>query len=321
MYNSPYETSVGRQHDVGEIVTAVEIMKNNGSLVSGIVDGNRDIYAIITQTANVGDDGIDYAAGIQLLPHPITVKGKLDKRIFTVVDLRSYSRALTATTDNRIVFPITGAIPFNLMRARLQQKWILRGPTGLDEIKRYPMNIFSGWVTGLIDRKLTISDDEAYRRCRVITALWFESQFIPTTPNRKQLTGQEIADTALYIKDVTGVDYEIALNTVEAVGSYIPTIDDFLNALHTFGGSIRYKQLSKPIFLTLMVTSWFGTALVREVVGVGLEYPPTFIAMVWAALTERTYRETPIGRLVNNQADKDKGKQFLREIDDYLSRG
>lgn len=322
MYNSPYDTSTGRQHDVEDIITAVDIMKNNGTLVSGLVDSNPNIYAIVLAPSGSSyDSSVDASADIQLLPHPITIRSRLDKTVFTVVDLRAYSRAITASNDGRFIMPITGAVPFNLMRARLQQSWVEKGPAGLDEIKRYPMNIFSGWITALVDRKLTISDDEAYRRCRIISALWFESQFAQVAPNRLQLSQQQIADIALYISQVTGVDYETCINTVEAVGKYIPTIDDFLAALHNHGSSIRYKQLTKPIFLTLMVTSWFGTSLVREVVAVGLEYPPTFVAMVWAALTERTYRETPIGRLVNNQTDKDKGKQFLRDIDDYMSRG
>lgn len=313
MFLSPYDTAAGTPHNVVELTTELELANHRGDLVSELVPKNTEIVALISDKEMVDK--------ITAFPHPITYTSSLARnQMFTVTDLRPYANSLTAGNAHKYVVPVKGAVPFNLMRAQLQAVWYkTNGASRLDGIKKYPMAVYVNWITNALDNRLHL-DAEAYRKAKVITAIFFESLFLDLTVPRK-ISDDEAMDLALYISRISFIPTDFVVDTVREVGSYIKDVKEFIEVLKEHGGSLRFKQINVGVFYTALLGSWFGTFLHREVVGVAVEYPPTFFAMVWSSITETTYRDTPIGKLVNKLNKDDVHRIFMAEISDLLTRG
>jgi hypothetical protein len=61
---------------------------------------------------------------------------------------------------------------------------------------------------------------------------------------------------------------------------------------------------------TVLGGTWFG-ANAKELVAVALEHPPTWISILLAAFTERSFRNSQLGKLAERGSNKKTGEDFV----------
>jgi hypothetical protein len=84
--------------------------------------------------------------------------------------------------------------------------------------------------------------------------------------------------------------------------------------------SIQLNELKKNVglFIAAMGAGWFGVNN-KEVLAAALEHPPTWIAICHTALTDRSYRNTTIARIVERHSKGNIDQLFTNSLDKLLS--
>lgn len=306
MFKSPYDTTTAKAYDVLELEHNVEQARIEGGLVSGLVDGAPNVYCVL-------ETGV-----VDTFPHPLTFKSRLKSDLITVADLTPFRSQVRRLSDSKLELPSSGPIPLALMRARLQQLWNTPGGPDLYGISILPHAVFSAWVGDNISRSLSL-DAETSVAVSAVAALWYWCQFQEYTPGQP-LPDREFVQICGTVEKATRIPLARAMSILERWNKPITNATEFVAAVKACANSLRTERLTVGSFYTFMVGSWFGSLDTREVVGVALEFPPTFIAMVWSSINERTYRKTAIGEKVLFLGKNGLDREFINSLGKTLTR-
>lgn len=91
----------------------------------------------------------------------------------------------------------------------------------------------------------------------------------------------------------------------------INNIEEFCNACYLITGNIRLKGLEPNVLLNIISNNWLGLNG-KELAILSLEHPPTWIALVYAALMQRNFKKNYIAVLVDKMNKRGKGDEFLK---------
>lgn len=300
MFKSPYDTTAAVAYDVKSLERDIEIARSEGSLVAGLVDGAPNVLAIISDS------------DIPVFPHPVTIKSRIDNVVFTVADLRSYRSQIRHISESKLELPSSGPVPFTLMRAHLQQLWNKPNCPDLFNLSTLPHTVFASWVGDLLSRKFEL-DGEASVAMTITAAFWYACQFEDTT-EQKEFSERDLVMYSNVIERATRIPSTTTMQYLSRYGKTILTAAHFIEAAKAIVQSIRLQRLNLGSLYTIVGTSWFGSLHVREVAAAALEFPPTYIAMVWASINENTYRRTPIGELVRKLSRNGADREFVKNL-------
>jgi len=298
MFKSPYEATAIPPYDVRGLFKDVEVARTEGSLVSGLIPDAPAILSILND------------ADVPVIAHPITFTSVVDRKTYTAVDLRPYRSQIRRIGEANVELPNSGPVPFNLMRARLQQLWNQTPTPDFLNVSSLPATVYSNWIANTLANKLSL-DVQTTIAIQALAAFWFLCQF-EDGPQR-ELDERERTMYSKAVDRLTRIPQMRVYDILSGYGKTINNAKEFIEAVKTLN-SVRAGGLTVGLLFTTIATSWFGSTAVREVVGVAVEYPPTFLAMLWAACQERTYRNTPIGQLVQRLGRDGEDKRFVNGL-------
>lgn len=300
MFKSPYDTTAAVAYDVKSLEREIEIARTEGALVSGLVDGMPNVMAILNDSS------------IPVFPHPVTIRSRIDNTLYSTVDLRSYRSQIRKISDSKLELPSSGPVPFALMRAQLQQLWNQPNTPDLFNLSTLPHTVFASWVGDLLSRKFEL-DGEASVAMTITAAFWYACQYQDIT-EQQDLTERDLVMYARTIERATRIPMQRSMDYLTRYNKTVTTSTQFIDAAKAIVQSIRLQRLNLGSLYTLIGTSWFGSLDVREVAAAALEYPPTYLAMVWASINENTYRRTPIGELVRKLSKNGADREFVKNL-------
>lgn len=306
MFKSPYDTTTAKAYNVLELEHSVEQARVEGGLVSGLVDGAPNVYCIL-------ETGL-----VDTYPHPLTFQSRLKNDLITVIDLTPFRSQIRRQSDSKLELPSSGPIPLALMRGRLQQLWSTPSSPDLYGISILPHAVFAAWVGDNVSRVLSL-DAEASVAVTAVAGLWYWCQFQDYTAG-ETFSDRDFVQICTAIEKATRVPLARLMDYLTHWNKPINNATDFVAAVKACSNSLRTERLSVGSFYTSMVGGWFGSLDTREVVGVALEFPPTFIAMVWSSINERTYRKTPIGEKVLYLGKNGLDREFINSLGKTLNR-
>lgn len=90
-------------------------------------------------------------------------------------------------------------------------------------------------------------------------------------------------------------------------------IKDFCAQVKEITENNRLQAFEEGILVNLLIASWFGTNA-REMIAVALEHPPTWIALVYAAFTEKSYKNTVISKIAYRYLGSKGENDFVRSL-------
>lgn len=225
---------------------------------------------------------------IPVFNHPITVEARTTGRL-TVGDGRSF---ITLTRDGSEHVQKT-QYDFNAIRCLLQHKWTEDSAPLFAAVSILPTRVFARWVAQTLTRKLALPV-ETVSKVTVLVGFYYLSLFNDLT-HYSSLDKTKIAiqlSKALYIN----------ANEVEKILEDINTvphnIHDLAALLSAHSGTARAEKLTPALLYTLIGNIWYGGSG-SEITAVALEYPPTWLAMLYMAVNERG-RFTFFGKMVND---------------------
>lgn len=298
MNSDAYKTAAGRLHSVDELKRKI----NAGiSLGQGVRTTNTCPYAADEIWASDAVMMVLGDSGVNGFNHPIEIERHGEKTI--VVDMRGYTRR---DRDGKVVPTSKSEYNFQLGRAFLTSIAANDRGTSLLNFSDAPVKIFARWLTDRLNTQLhmELEDQIAVKAC----AAWFYiCQFYDADDFGKEEHNRTKA-RAMRNVAMDGRQWDSVMGKEDL--PWTGTIDLFCELVKKVtGNSVRTDGLDRRFVTEVTIGSWRG-AQGREVVAVGLEHPPTWIAMLQLCVEESSYyKRMPLGetveRALKNRADKD----------------
>lgn len=223
------------------------------------------------------------------------------------IDVRNFTRL---NQDGTVSVTSVLDYELSLMRALLTAHCLKESEQDLLSLTNLPLVIYTRWITEQLTRRLALPP-EVQVRVTILVAFYYLSQFYSGDLNES-----DYIKIASQIAKATFISVEQILPIIEPV-KRLTDANSLVLALITQGNSVRFEKFNLALLSGILVGSWFGFNN-RELINVAVEHPPTFIAILYAAVNERGYRNTIIGRLVKEYAKGDIDKTFTKAVDSLI---
>lgn len=248
------------------------------------------------------------AKDVPVFAHPIKVFDSI------AIDVRTITKL---NVDGELEVRSKDAFEFLVLRALLEKTW-----TDEEEQSRIrtlmPIagKFYAGYVAETITRIATLSPDKA-SVVHVCMAYYFWCQVRDENVN----VAEHEASALKFVRTATGlpVDYcqHVITEILEVYTSPLGTIEsviELMRGLPSMDGATR--DLTPRVLSVATMYNWRG-AHSNETVALSLEYPPAFIAMLVAAYKYRTFKHTPLERLIQRHRKVDMD-QYVRSVNSVV---
>lgn len=306
MFQLPYQTTPCTGYVLTGIVAALQHAAIDGQLVAAHTGKNVPVEGLFVVPP--------YLKSAAPFAHPIRIEAS--GKPLLVLDARAFTREDRVNTELRITNP--NEYEFLVLRGRLVQAWLDGYAADLQSVGLIVPQTYTRLISEAIVRRLGLSAmDQQY--LAALTAFYYACQFT----DQQTLDETETAKYAARISRITNINTVAVLQILDQLKGNDPhlrvltNLDSFIGAIRTVGSSPRLEALNVGLLVQAVGGVWFG-ASAREIVAVSLEYPPYFIALIYAALTDRTFHGAPLSKLVEQLNKRDAGKDFVRNLANFL---
>lgn len=306
MFTLPYETTPNGSYQTEEIRKALLHALISGELrpvVSGSKhsESNGEILKGVQEVP-------PYLKSIPAFSQPMWVENDNNKML--VIDSRAFVRE---GRDGSIKITNPTEYRFLTLRAILTRAWIEGSKAEQSQFGDYPATVFSRILTEGLVRRLGLSPMDQMN-LSVISAYYYFSLFLSVDA---ELTDIDRVKLATRVSRAT----RVAVDKVMALTDQLPILGDinaYSAALKEAVGSTRLSKLNAGLIYAIVGGCWFG-AHARESVAISLEYPPIFLAMLYMALTDRSYHSAFFTKTALS-TDKEAARQnFTKSMGAYLN--
>lgn len=306
MYKDCYDTTVGSALNAKPIVLAIResIIKDGLGYVNlGVKDVNGLKPVFITGQANSESQ-------IPLFTHPITIKVSPSEQ-YLCADVRFFVRKDTPL-DN-IEKSIKNFTEYNFAKSRLILSMLWE--TGYEgKIKNgltFAGVVYAQLISEAISKNYAL-DFGDQTTLAIITHYFYQSLFIDGTVIDDDVKERMVLQTV----NATKAPAAMVLGVFDKIGK-MNSIDDYCLAVTEIIQNVRLKNFNLAVLLTVIKNSWYGTNA-KEIISVALEHPPTWCAIVWTALNERTYKNSMVYRVAERYGKRGASDEFNKSYIDLI---
>lgn len=234
------------------------------------------------------EGGSAVANDVPAFAHPIALEK--DGLQYIVVDVRPYGRF----DPHQQEFKVRNSIEyqFAVMRAALDQVWNSQSPTILQNVNQQPMAIFASWISESVGRRFSLDPGEQYK-LSILAAIFYNLHFWDS--DSTELPEVEKNRAAASIARALRASAEDVFAIIDQV-SHLNNVGEFCVQARDVVGSVRLNDFNPGVLFAIVGGSWYGSNS-REIAAVALEHPPTWLAVLMAAINERTYKNSGIAKL------------------------
>lgn len=191
---------------------------------------------------------------------------------------------------------------FECVRLSLNISTLVGDETAFSRLGDIPAKVFNRWVSGPLITRYQLPP-ESMQALYVITAFYYYAMLMPELGEANPDTRAQFAPV---VSRITGVPPDFVIDVISEVGP-LNNIDDLIHAMSTKSRQERTGELKFKDLYLLLSNSFFAQ---RENVGVALEHLPTYIAMLYMAIGDRSYNKTVIMQRAEQVARPHELKSF-----------
>lgn len=252
------------------------------------------------------EGGASVVDAVPAFAHPLYIAADKDgEQDYLFVDMRQFGK----WAQDQMTFVVRNQIEYQLAlhRAKLNAIWIKESPTLLRDVSPLPMSAFASWISEAVAKRYALDPREQFNLL-ILAALFYSSQFRDGAALEEQDKLRLVGSIAKSLK-ASAQDVLAIVDQIEVMSS----INDFCQYAGRVTGSIRLHELNTGVLISIVGSSWFGTNA-KEMVAVALEHPPTWLAILMAAISERSYKNSPIAKLLERGTYRDSAQNYLRAV-------
>lgn len=254
----------------------------------------------IAELAPVIEVAGQYASDLEIpgFMHPVVLDDldhTVGARVF--VDVRGYGRWNAA--QNR--YEVRNASEYGLILARgaLTQFWVEEGVPKLRDLSSLPLAVYAEFLSRSLSKRYALDKREELDLL-ILTAWLYLSLFT----NDTHLTERERMRWVQVISRTIRYPAAEVLRVSEQLEGPIHNLNDYCALARSITQSVRLDDLNLGILFQVIVGGWYSHH--REVFATAIEHPPTWIALLMAALSDRSYKATGLARHLDNIRSADK---------------
>lgn len=297
VYKTAYQTFACNGAVTRKTTEALQIALIQGSLTA--LPGNGNLPAIYQV-----EGGSTVSDAVPAFAHPFLFDDShkkptlsMDARSFGAIHQGSREFAVRNETEYRLA----------LRRAQLNQVWLHQDPAILRNISAVPLTVFANWVSESARRTFALEAHEQMQ-IMILAGVYYCSLF---TDEDEMSENSKLAIVSTLTRTLR-VTAQSVLDVLDAI-PMMTGVESFCQHCQTVTGSVRLKNLNVGTLYAMLGGSWWGTNA-KEMVAVALEHPPTWIAILMAAFTERGYKKSAITQLVERPGIAKMGPDFMRSV-------
>ncbi len=282
-----FDTVINRKFQVSHLLT--EIKKSH--LVNTAHKLSDNIICVTDEDNGVGP-----------LPHPL-----YDPASDVVyIDVRGQAKV---TQFGELKLPESLDVDLLVTRAKLELAWTRLPRNDVYKAFGFSNEMFVRWLTQLISHRMGLHAGQQ-QELLVVTALYSIGLFYDTIEDPALITRYLRVVSQTYY-----VDMESVIAIAEKMTVRFPrNLGEYLESLRALELSPRLRDLTPLMIYNLIGGSWFMTANPNAVVGLALEYPPAFAAMVYMATKYRLFKKTGIGTIVDKANRKQNFENYTHAL-------
>lgn len=306
MFKFPYETTPCSSYNLADIRKALQHAMVEGTLAPATTLKGNPVEGLLAVPPMVKS-----VAGFN---HPLSFDhfGKTE----LAIDTRPFVSQKT-TGEMRIANPTE--YQFLVVRGALTAAWAAGDNAELAQLGDLPTRVFSRLLSEGIVRRLNLNPGDQMKLA-ALAGYWHLCSYIP----EDNLEHDMLIKMASKVARATQISVERVLEVLEGLGdgTNFPVIRDvkmFCDSAFRAVESTRLEHLNTGLLYAIVGGCWFGAAA-REIVAVALEYPPTFLAMLYMALTDRSYHSAFFTKLVQNCDRNGMGDDFKKRLIHFLGQ-
>jgi hypothetical protein len=308
MYQQPYDTSLLRGYPVATWVHALEALYIEGSLAPVVLEGDRSSSVVESQAL------VELLPGTDIPPPlvaPLLIHTPRDG-VKVVMDVR----ALKRLRPNAPPVVIGGGDYRFLQReAMLTWLWANGEAVSFSHTGTLPIRVYARWIADGVARRLALSPLDQIR-VSILAAYYYVCGF--RNAEEQSTDGFKLGQASV-ISRAINVPVSQILELIEPLPT-LTSLTDFVAALKmTTDLSLRMESMTPGIIYTLVGGSWFG-ARARSIVATALEYPPTFLTMLYTAYSDRSYHASYFAKTAIQADRQQQAKAFVLSLG-HLTRG
>jgi hypothetical protein len=300
IYNTAYDTTLGKALSIDKTLHALKqnlIMNNYKgdckiNLISSIDFLPIEINGINTDDSNV-----------PIFNHPMYINNFKDIS-YLAVDLRLVTKIDEISGDKKLVVRNTGDYDFIYSRYVLNYLWMNNSIGQIKKSLEFGSIVYSQWLSEIISRRFAL-DPRDQIILSIISHFFYQSLFYDTTElteNFKQLLVMQAIRA-------TKAPSELVMEVVDKI-TPMQTIDDYCANVKSILENIRLKDFNSGLLITVVSMSWYGLNAKENII-ISLEHIPTWLAICYSALTERTYKNTTIYKIAEKYGKRGNSDEFI----------
>lgn len=224
------------------------------------------------------------------------------KNGWVALDLRQVVKVDAATSQ----VSVRNASDYSLMTLKfiLTCDWFAQKYNLLYGLK-FPHLVYAEWLSGSLTRKFGLSMAEQVQLF-TLSSIYYATLFT------NSFGQDDIQKLSLRLKNeifASGLIEEVH----ERAGK-LESLEDFCTACYTVTESPRLKGLNPSVLLNALSNNWFSVGG-NELAVLSLRHPPTWVSLVYASLTSKSYRNCYIAKVAEDKNKRGVGQEFLKELE------
>lgn len=305
MFNTAYDTTICKKvHDkaLAKILLQTHVGDPLQPPRSGLGAGEENVL-LITPSDDYDD--------IPEFNQPVVIED-LDRTKKIIVDIRPFASKGRASE----VYRITAHNDYNtaMAKAILQERLVNGRIQSFAGQMNYVWRVFDRWINGAIINHMNLRNElDVQIRLSILNAIYFQILFYDDMAAALTEESEVIKYKAA---SLTNTNMTLVGEVYDKI-KRLENIEDYCNCIATVTGSIRLDHFKFAGLFNMISNSWYGVGS-KETVGVALEHIPTLFALVYTAKTDRSYRRTKFGQIIDSLRDRQAEDRFLYAMKDLL---
>ena len=179
---------------------------------------------------------------------------------------------------------------------------------GVDQIRNNLMfagSVYASWLSDAISKRFAL-DPSDQLQLFIISYFYYQSLFKDTSTFDEETKQMFAVHTIKASKAPSKMVFEI----FDKIGT-LSTMEDYCTNVKNILDNVRLKDLNAGLLITTLGNSWYGINS-KEILAIALEHPPTWVAIVYTALVERTFKNSTIARIAERFGKNGNASDFLK---------
>ncbi len=243
-------------------------------------------------------------SNIPFFAHPLIIDN-FKGQSFICTDLRPCIRLVDSdfTSQNDFVVRNQTEYNFAVSRLALNMAWVCGDMSQLKLNLSYAGTVFAAWLSETIAKRFAL-DPKDQMVLAIISHFYYQSLF----SQGEHIEEEMLQKFAVHTIKATKAPSQLVFDIFDKIKP-MSSIADYCQNVKTILENIRLEDLNVGLLITMIGNTWYGNNS-KEILAISLEHPPTWIAIVHAALTERSFKNSLIARIAERFGKGSIAKEF-----------